>query len=84
MNVIRQYFDNLHPDNHLRIRRGFYLEREVESNGTGALTIRWGDQWGLHLLEVILDTGLRVCSYDYYGRVSTTWNTGEIDEHHTQ
>ena len=77
MNTIRQYFDNLHSDNHLRIRRGFYLDAGMESDSTGALIMRWGDLWGLYLLEVTTDTGLRICSFDYCRRTSTNWSIGD-------
>jgi hypothetical protein len=72
MNTIRQYFDNIHPSNHLRLRGGFYLNTEVEINGTGVLAIKWGNLRGLHLLEIVLDTESHALSYRY-GCASTNW-----------
>lgn len=64
MNVIRQYFEELYPDNHLRLRGGFRLEADIEENGEGYITLRWGEQYGLHLIEASFDDVWRTYLYD--------------------
>lgn len=83
MNAIRRLPEYVNPINHLRLRdEGVYLEADMESDGTGALTVRWGDRWGVRLFEVAFDTGLFACFY-YSGYAPNTWNIGEDDEHRT-
>lgn len=84
MNVIRQYFEKLHPDNHLRLRGGFRLEADIESNGEGNITLRWGEQYGLHFIEVSFDDTWGIYSYDCLcGDNPRDWFPGEYNEHST-
>jgi len=85
MNVIRQYFENLHPNNHLRLRGGFRLEADIENNGEGGITLRWGDQYGLHFIEVSFDDTWRTYLYDRLcDDNNRDWFPGGHNEHSTQ